>query len=107
MPTLLPQSSSLYGRLMALWLSLASHDKAIDNLFTGGSAGGDGIFGDGGADVITLPNHLSPDTVVFGQDAMGDKNDVLAITDGNDAAYLGHNSFQGTGYSQLIEKRSL
>jgi hypothetical protein len=56
---------------------------------TGGSAGGDAIFGDGGADVITLPNHSSPDTVVFGQDTMGNKNDVLAITDGNDAAYLG------------------
>ena len=59
-----------------------------DNI-TGGSAGGDLIFGDGGADVITLPNHSLPDTVVFGQDAMGDKNDVLAITDGNDVAYLG------------------
>jgi hypothetical protein len=56
---------------------------------TGGPAGGDAIFGDGGADVITLPNHSLPDTVVFGQDHMGNKNDVLVITDGNDAAYLG------------------
>jgi hypothetical protein len=56
---------------------------------TGGSGGVDTIFGDGGADVITLPNHSLPDTVVFGQDAMGDTNDVLAITDGNDVAFLG------------------
>jgi hypothetical protein len=56
---------------------------------TGGSAGGDLIFGDGSADVITLPNHSLPDTVVFGQDTMGNTNDVLAITDGNDVAFLG------------------
>jgi hypothetical protein len=59
-----------------------------DNI-TGGSGGGDAIFGDGGADVITLPNHSLPDTVVFGHDLMGNTNDVLAITDGNDVAYLG------------------
>jgi hypothetical protein len=59
-----------------------------DNI-TGGSGGGDAIFGDGGADVITLPNHSLPDTVVFGQDLMGNTNDVLAIIDGNDVAYLG------------------
>jgi hypothetical protein len=56
---------------------------------TGGPAGGDTIFGDGGADVITLPSQSIPDTVVFGQDYMNSTRDVLAITDNNDAAYLG------------------
>jgi hypothetical protein len=65
-----------------------------DNI-TGGSGGSDTIYGDGGPDTITLPpNHSLPDTVVFGEDLMGEpgalaKHDVLAITGGSDQAYLG------------------
>jgi hypothetical protein len=57
--------------------------------FTGGSGGGDIILGDGGADTITLPDHSLGDNVVFGYDQRDPTNEVLAITDGSDVAYLG------------------
>jgi hypothetical protein len=67
---------------------------------TGGSGGGDLIFGDGGPDTITLPNHRFSDTVLFGEDLIGGRNDVLAITDGLDKAYLG--SWGVTGQATAI-----
>jgi hypothetical protein len=60
--------------------------------FTGGSAGGDLIYGDAGADTITLPNHVQTDTVVFGEELQEtgiEQNIVIAITDGSDVAYPG------------------
>jgi hypothetical protein len=58
--------------------------------FTGGSGGADKIYGDGGGDTITLPNHTLRDTVVFGEDqGDGPAKILLAITDGMDVAYLG------------------
>jgi hypothetical protein len=68
---------------------LAHTFVGADNI-TGGSLGGDFIFGDGGADQITLPpNRSQSDTVIFGLQDNGSSSNVLAITDGNDAAYLG------------------
>jgi hypothetical protein len=64
-----------------VWATLVGADN-----ITGGSGGGDFIFGDGGPDTITLPsNHLNPDTVEFGLDGLH----VLVITDGLDIAYPG------------------
>jgi hypothetical protein len=57
---------------------------------TGGSGGGDSIFGDGGPDVVTLPNHSLPDAVTFGETKEGITTGVLAITDGKDMAYPGY-----------------
>jgi hypothetical protein len=68
---------------------VATDYVGADNI-TAGTAGGDGIYGDGGADTITLPpSHSFLDTVVFGQDDTGVFGDILAITDGSDKAYLG------------------
>jgi hypothetical protein len=71
---------------------LAFSQVQADNL-TGGSSGGDSIFGDGGADTITLPNHTQPDLLVFGEELFRQQAKTIAITDGLDRAYLG---FWGT-----------
>jgi hypothetical protein len=57
--------------------------------FTGGSSGHDLIFGDGGPDTITLPNHSLFDLVVFGAVKENTTTTVLAMTDGMDVAYPG------------------
>jgi hypothetical protein len=67
---------------------LAFSQVQADNL-TGGSSGGDSIFGDGGADTITLPNHTLPDVVVFGEELYLQQAKTIAITDDTDRAYLG------------------
>jgi hypothetical protein len=74
-----------------LWATNVGSDH-----ITGGIGGGDSIFGDGGADTITLPaGHPLSDQVGFGYELRatvqmrGSLLDVLAITDGSDAAYPG------------------
>jgi hypothetical protein len=66
-----------------------------DHITSNAMGGSDAIFGDGGADVITLPaNHSGSDEVVFGEEINGGSNkvltlNVLATTDGMDVAYPG------------------
>jgi hypothetical protein len=84
---------SVNSPVIAVTFSNGSTGMAVgfvgaDN-FTGGSGGGDTIYGDGGADTITLPSHSLPDTVVFGEDQRDASVTVLAITDGLDVAYPG------------------
>jgi hypothetical protein len=62
------------------------------DIITGG-LGGDMIYPDGGRNIVILPPGHGHETVVFGEDQMGNpgngSNDILAITDGSDNAYLG------------------
>jgi hypothetical protein len=68
-----------------------------DNIIAESGGGGDSVYGDGGADTITLPERVtdatSADFIWFGFDlsASGNSLDqhVLAITDGSDVAYPG------------------
>jgi hypothetical protein len=73
---------------------VASTFVGHDNI-TGGIGGGDLIYPEGGQGSIILPSGHGGDTVIFGEDQIGDPgansstNDILAITDGSDQAYLG------------------
>jgi hypothetical protein len=76
-------------------IGLSPDFAGADNITSNASGGDDAIFGDGGADNITLaPNHSGSDTVVFGAEFDGAPS-VLAITDGTDSAYLGFWSAPG------------
>jgi hypothetical protein len=68
----------------------ASFPVAGADNFTGGSGGHDLIFGDGGPDTITLPDHSLFDLVVFGEGKSNTTTAVLAMTDGMDVAYPGY-----------------
>jgi hypothetical protein len=81
---------SLGGQVSTVTLPIVTEVSATivgaDNI-TGGSGGGDLIYGDGGPDTITLPsNHLLSDRVEFGIDGL---DHVLIITDGLDRVYHG------------------
>jgi hypothetical protein len=84
---------SLGGLVSVVNFSNASTGVAAD--FVGadnitGPPGGSVIYGDGGPDTITLPLNSVPNTVVFGEDLIGQTHDVLAITDPLDMAYPGY-----------------
>jgi hypothetical protein len=69
----------------------AARDYVGADNITSNAVGNDRIFGDGGADTITLAaSHTLSDFVVFGEDWMDSNIDVLAITNGSDGSYLGY-----------------